>query len=332
VTIRPLWKPLVIGAALVGAGVLGYWTLYENPRQDRLAALDAQLRLNSSLEVPTRERARVRQELREIGATTLGVTRDRVDAQFRAALHRIADSCRLGDVQISTKEPADVKNPIGSLRRRIAGMPDLSKQIDFRIIRGDVAATGSLEQVMRATSLIQAQPWVHRVESFSISPPGQGGDERFVLRLGVSTIMLDGDLAPREVREPEIAVLPPDASLAWAGIVQKNPFREPPRRTAENPRRQDQRQVTQAPPPPPPPPPPPYNEWRLTGVVESRLGTEAFLVNTRSDERTAIGAGSSIAGAKLVAAEGERAIFEIEGEEYEVFNGQTLEQRRPRQR
>jgi hypothetical protein len=324
-----------LGAVVFGAGALGYWTLYESPRRELVQSLQAQLELNQSLEVPMRERARVRQELRDVGATTLGATADRVDAQFRAALQRIADASRLGGVQISTKDPAEVRNPIGSLRRRIPGMPDMSKQVDFRVVRGELAAHGSLEQVLRATSVIQAQPWVHRVESFSISPPAsQGGEQnRYTLRLGVATIILDGELAPREAREPEIAMLPPDASLAWAPIVQKNPFREPPRRTAENPRRQEQQAAAAQPPPPPPPPaPPPYNEWRLAGVVESRLGTEAFLVNTRNDERMAIGAGSSIAGAKLLSAEGERAIFEIEGEEYEVFNGQTLEQRRPTQR
>jgi hypothetical protein len=333
VSIRRYIKPLVIAAVLLGAGVFGYWTLYEKPRREIMESLSAQLRLNQTLDGSTRERARVRQELREIGGTTLGIAPDRVDAQFRAALQRIADSCRLGGVQISTKQPEDVRNPIATLRRRPSDMPDMSRQVDFRIVRGELTAHGPLEQVLRATALIQNQPWVHRVDTFSISPPtGEGREqERYTLRIGVATIMLDGELAPRESREPEIAMLPADAPLAWASIVQKNPFREP-RRVAENPRRQETRAAAPPPPPPPPPAPPPYNEWRLAGVVESRLGTEAFLVNIRSDERMAIGTGASVAGARLVAAEGERAIFEIEGEEFEIFNGQTFEQRRPANR
>jgi hypothetical protein len=320
---RRYLKPGIAAAVLVAAGALGWLKLYEEPRQDKLASLDAQLRENAALERSLNDRIAVRNELREVGASTLGATADEVDARFRAMLQRIAQSSGLSGVQISTGRPADVPNPIGASRRRISGMPDMRRRVDFQVIRADVTGTGTLEQVLRTTAMLQVQPWVHRIESFAVQPEGRNQD-RFSLRAGVSTIMLPVELLPRELEEPHIAGVPGETETAMIQIANKNPFREPPRRVAETPRRSS--------PSPAEPPPPTYNEWRLAGIVESRLGTEAILVNTRSDEGMSIGTGASIAGAKLVAAEGERAIFEIEGEEFEIFNGQTLEQRRPASR
>lgn len=322
--VKQYWKPLVVIGVVVAAGGFGYWSFYEEPRQALLADLEAENRLNEGLEQSLNELVRVRRELREMGSDTLGSSLDEVDARFRAALQRLAAKSGLSSVQISTT-PRDVVNPIGASRRRPPGLPNMSGQVDFRVVRGDLQGSGTLAQVMQAMALLEAQPWVHRVESFSIRPEGRD-QERFTLNISASTLLLSPGLAPRDAGEPRIAELEAGASSRWASMIQKNPFREPPppqqQRTAEAPR----------PRPTPPPAPPPYNEWRLAGVVESRIGTEAFLVNTRNEERMAIGTGSSVGGAKLVAAEGERAIFEIDGEEYEVFNGQTLEQRRPTNR
>jgi hypothetical protein len=79
----------------------------------------------------------------------------------------------------------------------------------------------------------------------------------------------------------------------------------------------------------PEPPRSPYADWRITGVVESRLGTEVWLVNDRSKERLALAVGAQVADARLVSGAGERAVFEIAGQRFEVSNGQTLEERRP---
>jgi hypothetical protein len=311
-------KPGIAAAIILVAGVIGYWKVYEEPRSELLAAIDAEQRANASLERSIRNRMAVRQELREAARSTIGNSADEVDARFRSALHRIAESCRLRNVQINTRAPEPVRSPIGN--RRISGMPSMTGQIDFHAVRGEMTGTGSLEQVMRTVALLQMQPWVHRVESFVISPEGSEGREqdRFSLRVSAWTLMM-ADIAPSNLDEPVIATLPEEAADAWASIVGKNPFREPPQ-VAERPRRSQ---------PAPPPARPPYDEWRLAGVIESHLGATALLVNTRSDEGVSIGTGASVGGAKLVSADGERAIFEIEGEEYEIFNGQTLEQRRP---
>lgn len=77
---------------------------------------------------------------------------------------------------------------------------------------------------------------------------------------------------------------------------------------------------------------PAWADWKLTGLVESRLGTEVFLVNTKNGQRMNLAVGSAVSEAKFVGGTGERAFFEIGGEKFEVFNGQTLEQRRPTDR
>jgi hypothetical protein len=77
---------------------------------------------------------------------------------------------------------------------------------------------------------------------------------------------------------------------------------------------------------------PAWADWKLTGLVESRLGTEVFLVNTKNGQRMNLAVGAAVSEAKFVGGAGEKAVFEIAGETFEVFNGQTLEQRRPTDR
>src|SRR5262249_52805402 len=123
----------------------------------------------------------------------------------------------------------------------------------------------------------------------------------------------------RAIPDLQIKLVEPSAELA--AIVQKNMFKEPAAA------------VAQAAPPAPAngaPPPPPYADWKLTGVIESRLGVEAFLLNTKSGQRLTLAAGAAVIDAKFVTGAGEKAVFEIGGQEYEVSNGQTLEQRRPK--
>ncbi len=54
------------------------------------------------------------------------------------------------------------------------------------------------------------------------------------------------------------------------------------------------------------------------------------MVNTKSGQKVSLPPGAVVADARFVSGKGESAVFEIGGQQYEVFNGQTLEQRRPR--
>lgn len=325
------WLKQAIGAAVVlGAAYGGYLSMYEWPRQELRVRLEKQLAENKSYDEPLSDRRRVQRELREFAAGTLASKPDQATARFRTALGAIATGCGIPEsaVVVNTGPLVEVTNPGGASKLLTKLKADLKRQVDFAVMQGTLDATGTLEQVLRVAAAVQAQPWVHRVGTFSIKPEGKGRD-RFVLKLGVATLLMPPDLAPKDAGEPTIA-LPGDPQRAQlAAIVDKNMFKMPPppviAAAPEPPR--------PAPAPgPKPPPPPEYNDWRLTGVIESRLGTEAFLVNIKSGERMTLPAGAAVAQAKFVSGEGEKAVFEIGGEQYEVLNGQTLEQRRPASR
>src|SRR5690606_7913656 len=135
--------------------------------------------------------------------------------------------------------------------------------------------------------------------------------------------------APKEVAAPMHAEPDAVAQERVMAILDKNVFKEPPPVV-----------VAQAAPPPtpqpqpvvqnvqPPPPPPPYGDWKLTGIVHGRVGLEAFLVNVKTGQRLTLDVGAAVADARFVAGTGERAVFEIGGQKFEIRNGQTLEQRR----
>jgi hypothetical protein len=307
---------------LAGAAGGVYWWLYEQPRAGLAEQLGHQLEVNAAFEKQLTDRQQVAEGLKAIAATTLGAKADEVDATFRSKLGEIAEKgCGLAGVQVTTQKPADVANPAGTAAKltKPAGLRStLRKQHDFAVITGVVEGHGTLEQALKAAAAIQAQPWVHRVDSFSIRPEGRDRD-RFELKLGVATILLLPPLAPKNVPEPRIVGAPETSMSELAAIVAKNVFKEPAAMAA------------QAPPaaPAPGPPAPPYNDWRLTGVVESRLGTEAFLVNVKTQQRMTLAVGAAVADARFVSGAGERAVFEIAGQHFEVSNGQTLEQRRP---
>ena len=141
----------------------------------------------------------------------------------------------------------------------------------------------------------------------------------FSLKLGVSTILMP-DLAPKAATEARIKVVEPSAETA--AIVQKNVFKEPVAVAAAPAPVQGPGPASSA--------PLPYGDWRLAGVIESRLGVEAFMVNVKSGQKLSLPPGAVVADARFVSGRGEAAVFEIGGQQYEVLNGQTLEQRRPR--
>ncbi|MFM9994416.1 MAG: hypothetical protein ACKVU4_01300 [Phycisphaerales bacterium] len=262
--------------------------------------------------------------LAAIVATTLGTTEEQVDAALRDRLNAVAASAGLGGIQVQTSRPVPEKNPAGArLNKSSSRSPftaGLSKQTDFWIVRGDVSGEGTLDQTLRALAALKEQPWAHRVESFSIKPLDKDR-QRFELRAGVATMIMP-DLVPEGFAPPAPVALSDEAQVMLEPIVARNVFKQPSEET---------RVATADPKPPPvkPPPPSPYLDWKLTGIVQVGAVTEAWLHNTKSNEKVALTAGGRVADAVLLTAADERAVFEIAGKKYEVFNGQTLDQRRP---
>ena len=318
----PVWaRPAGAAAGILAAVGLGYYYLYASPRAAIEAKLAAQQSLNASYESELKDRKRLSDRLKALAATTLGPTAETADPRFRSALNEILSKNGLSGVTVNTRPPQEDPNPAGAAPKFATALRgELKKQKDFFVISGDVEGKGTLEQALKAAAIIQNQPWVHRVESFSIRPEGKER-ERFTLKMTVATMLMP-DLAPKDLPEPQINGADEGEAKRWAAILEKNVFRAP----------SPQPPVAAAPAPPGPaaaPPPPPYNDWKLTGLIESRLGLEAFLVNIKSGQKMALPVGSAVADARFVSGGGERAVFEIEGQRYEVSNGQTLEQRRP---
>ena len=319
-TINPRIRQAGAGTAVLVAAGLSYLYLYDAPKRDLERKTEQQIGANRGLEGELRDQRRVDEALKAFAATTLGGSTGEVAARFRSALNDIAGQCGLAEVMVNSRNPTDQFNPGGiSKVSSPSGLrATLKKQKDFSVISGDLEGKGTLEQVLRATATVQAQPWVHRVDSFAIKPEGKERDV-FSLKLGVSTILMP-DLAPKAAPEVQIKAVEPSAGLA--AIIEKNMFKEPapvvvradlPSEAANG-----------------VPPPPPYADWKLTGVIESRLGVEAFMLNVRSGERVTLPTGAVVADARFVSGKGETAVFEIGGQQYEVLNGQTLQQRRPR--
>jgi hypothetical protein len=306
-------------------GAVAYEVGYAAPRHALMQKIEAAQRDNSSYGAWLSRRAEVKKSLDAIASTTLGASADEVDARFRSGLNTIAASCGLTNIAVNSVKPEPVFNPGGKTK----GLSDsglksqLAKQVDFSVVRGDVMGIGTLPQVLRAMAMVKAQPWTHRVESFSLRPEGKER-ERFSMKLSVATIILPAELAPKtELKDVPVLALADGAEDAWAKFAGKNIFREPPPAPAPAP------PVIAVQPPPAAPARPAFEDWKLTGVVQSRLGIEAFLVNVKTNQHLSLPTGAAVAEAKFVAGEGERAVFEIGGEKFEISNGQTLEQRRP---
>lgn len=322
-------KPILGMAAAAGLLYAGYAYLYAAPKAKLLKELGQQQKAVEGYEAALKRRVEIRSGLKAVADSTLGATKDDVDSRFRTGLYSVAAACDLRGISANTREPVKEVNPLGkaklssgfaSLKRELRG------QTDFYSISGELTATGTLDQVLRATAMVRQQPWVHRVQSFELKPAGDEENARFTLRLGVSTLLLTSDLAPKERGEPVVLALAEGADSAWQGIVRKNVFREPPAPEKPKPAVAN---VEKPAPAPATPQRPLFEEWKLTGVVQSRLGIEAFLVNVKNGQRLSLPTGAAIADAKFVSGEGERAVFEIGGERFEITNGQTLEHRRP---
>jgi hypothetical protein len=310
-------------AALLG-GYFGYQKFYAAPRAELLDQLTTARDGIAFFEDKLLAAAGVRDGLRAAALTTLGDKRDTAEHRFRTTLNSIAEGCGLREIKVDNRDPSPVNNPAGQQRLRGELGQALRRQVDFSVIRGTVRGTGTLDQVLRATAAVSAQVWVHRVESFSIKPLGLDR-ERYELRLAVASMFLP-ELADKSAAEPARVELVASAADAWRPIVEKNVFRVPTPVVV----------VAPTPPPAAPanplpvaPPPPAYAEWKLTGVVESAAGAEALLVNIKTQERSTLEVGGAVLDAVFESGSGERAVFRIAEDRFEVAMGSTLDQRLP---
>lgn len=314
-----------VSAVAIG-GWLSYRAVYASPRDELNGQLETTRAAVRSLEERLADRESIARRLKEFGSSTLGKKEDQVVDRFRNGLSRIAETSGLSDIQINSGSPKTLANPVSGLSKLQSVLRrSLKKTPDFAAINGTLEAVGSWPQVLRAVALLQSQPWIHRVEGFTIESVGKDR-ERFKFRVEVATAFAP-DLVGTKDADPVQASIPVEVDQMMRTIASRNPFKGPAPAAAvvavnTNP----------IPPPQPVPAPPPlplYNDWRLTSVVSGRNGVEAWLVNMKTNEGQTLRTGGKLLDVEFVEGQGERAVFLIGGEKFELYNGETFASRRP---
>ena len=320
---RVLLVPAVIG--VVGlVGWLGYQRFHAGPR-DRLIEQISTMRAASATYEDGLARARqLDRRLKAMADTALAREPDRVRHHFRVALAALAAEAGLNEVSVSDARPTALANPASKARIERPLGPKLADQRDAAVVRGQLRGSGGLDACLTALAAAQSQPWIHRVEGYSIRPEG-AGRERFEFRLDVATLFFP-DLGPLGDQTPSLSPAEPGALAALSSIAQANPFLAPPPRSVVVSKPAPAPRQT---PPPKPPGPAPDSLWRLVGVVRTDVGVEAWLTHTRTSERRVLASGDALLDLRFVAGDGESAIFEREGRRFALRTGQTLAQRRP---
>lgn len=320
----------VVGVASC-VGYLLYTTLYAGPRDKlltRRAGLQSEI---SRVQEITEDDPKLRKDLKAIAETTLGKQLDVVSHRFRSYTARLVGDAGLENVVVEQGRPTDEKNPVG--QRMPSSVPSnlrtaAREQVNMSVIRGAVTASGTLEQVGIALATLRAQPWIHRIEGVQIRPSGSDR-QRFNLRVELATLYLP-DLVTTD-REPTIAAASEEQLKVWKAFASRNIFREP---------KPKDRSPGDTPPPitvvqpsgndaTPPVVAPDYANWRLTGVVSTARGTEAFFYNAKTGEKLTVRIGGVVLDATLISADGESAELEIAGKRFRLNNGDSLAARQP---
>lgn len=315
-------RNIAIAVGVLGICAVGYAAyerLYAVERRELSAGISAEEETIATRNEQLGERAELARRKNDLVETTLGGNLEAVDSAFRRMLNDIALESGLAEraVEVATRSPRGTRNPAAKLVA--SGFRKLlESEADFFIVPGSLEGVGTLDQVLTTLATVAHQPWVHRVDSFSIKP--RRDSEMFDLRLGIATGFLP-DEKPRQA--PAIVPLPAGAEASWREIVEKDVFHEPAPETPEQPPTKPEVKE-----PPPEPPPPPYGDWRQVGVWESSSGVWLVMTNSKTGQSKTLYPGESILDARFVEGAGERAVFELGGKRFELFNGRTLAERK----
>jgi hypothetical protein len=323
----------LVGIALMaGIGYWGFHSMYAAPKAE-LEEEISQARSNvAGMTKTLKGEVSLGDRSKALRASTLSGKEDELLHRFRTGMANLGEQClRKDKVVFDHGQPQTTASPLLSTK----GIPTVLKQIirktpDIQTVRGTLKGTGSLENVLRVIALAQSQSWIHRVDGFSIKPIGDRSE--FELKLDVATLYLP-DLPGVDGPLPTIVQPPAELEPMWNAVASKNVFKAPP---APTPGDEPQRPVEVAAAPiageaatPPPQVFAPYDDWKLTGVVISGRGAEAFFMNTRTGAKVTVEQGGQVLDAVFVDGQGEHAFIEIAGKRFQLSNGQTLAARKP---
>lgn len=324
----------IAAVAMVAAGA--WWAfqkVYLGPRRlieaDIRVAQDAVARLKSQLS-DERDLARRRAAS---GAGLLGSELDVVSARFRDGLTRVGSTAGLDKVIVEHGKPVEVMSPVLDAKGVSVDLKRaLRRQPDFQVLRGSIRGTGTLEQAVAAIGMLQDQPWVHRIDAFSLRPIGKERDQ-FDLRVDVATIYAPTLAQKSEQGAPQLTPASTEHESTWRTIASRNLFRAPGGAPGESPTPviiaaapEGGREASG----PTPRAFAPYEDWRLTGVASGRGGLSALFVNLRTGDRLTVLKGGQVLDAVLIDGSGEQAVVEIAGERFDVSVGSTLAARKPK--
>jgi len=319
---------IAIGVGVVAAGGWYGWTsLYADRASELTAQLDDLRSQSAAYEGALRRAPVQRRRLRELESRLVGGALDELDNGLRVAVRGVGEMAGLSGIKVDTDaQPRGVRNPYAEARemRRNPIGKALRESPDFWILRATLSGEGSLEQVLRAIAGAESQAWIHRVDQVAIDPVGKER-QRFEVSL---SMWVAYSRSPEAMDPGELVVKPPSPERVerLRPILEDNPFRyDPPPDPAPEPEEPAETKE------PSPPPPPPYHEWRVWGVMESRLGTEVGVRNERTGQSLLLSEGARVPGlkARFVGGSVWGAVFQIEGERYVVGLNETLADREP---
>jgi hypothetical protein len=307
-------RPVKIILILVTAAILAWlaWTPIKATYVNRTGKLKADI-VSLTNEVnefrsAAEQHVAVRRQLQEYVDRTLGGDLETVDHRLRTRLNRIGEELGLEGLTVGTGRVRHLESPAkGQFNRR--GQKALRDEVDFVEIEGWISGEGPLDRVLRLIHLVDAEPWLKRVQQVHLQPKDNGA--RFSVQVRLVTLFLPGR-APQEPPPPG----DPQGFARYAPLAARNPFQVP------------------APQPAPVPAAPglspdPLGAWTLTGVAAERGHAEVWLLNPASGETRRLAVGETFMDVTLLEADGSAAEFQDGAERFRIVIGGRLSERQP---
>ncbi len=308
--------PLAALGAAAWLGSMAARKSYFAPRATLLTPIDGHRAFLIEAAKERRDRGRLEAALKHYVDRSLGGDLQTVDHRLRSRLNRLGEAAGLKRLTVTTGHASSRQSPAKSQFQRRGIQRGLREEIDFVELQGSISGEGTLEQVLRLTHRIQAEPWLKKIEHLKIDPRENG--KRFAMTLRLRTLFLPG----RTPTQPILDSPAPAGFERYASLVETNPFAVPPAPSKAKP----------APPEPAaaaPKPAFPYAQWVLTGVAEAAAGAEVWLLDRKSGESRRLLVGESLQRMVFVAARGDRAEFQLKQERLSVVVGQNLSEGTP---
>lgn len=259
-------------------------------------------------------------KLESLAAQTFGSDGDQASERVRARLVTLIQRSGLPADGMSLK-------PVSGAR-----VKDRYAEVGWTL-----AAKGRLGQAVSLLYLLQAEPYLHRVETVSLAPAGDGSMAD--LKLRYTTLVLPGT-KDRPLAGGEFADAAATGDLAGAdrrrydALVQRDPFRP---YQAPPPKPQPQPEAA-----PPPPPPDASTHMRVVGLPTWDGQGEVQVLDTQGNKMTTCKPGEELGGGMIVMIDyrplpmpgkedilsGSRVILAVGQEFWAVELGQMLSQKR----